>query len=376
MSAAHDEKWMRRALELAARAKGETRPNPCVGAVIVSADGRVLGEGWHRKAGEPHAEVNAIQDAQRNGNDTGGATFYVTLEPCNHFGRTPPCTAAIIAAGARSVVIAARDPNSAAAGGAQRLRDEGIEVASGVLEDEARLLNAEFFTFHGLKRPLVTLKWAMSADGCTSLENGESRWITGETARAEVHRRRALHDAVLAGIGTVMRDNARLTARDGASSFRPMRIVLDSGLKLSPGSAFAGERDGSRAVVVAAEDAPEERGKALKNVGVEVWRLPRNDLRALLTRLHQEKIQSVVVEGGRTVAGSFIAAGLVDHVECWIAPRILGGGATHCGPIALKNPLAAMSGAGSLLHTRMSQFDGDILIEGWLSNHLFHEAIV
>lgn len=370
-----DERWMRHALMLAARAKGETRPNPCVGAVIVSAAGELLGEGWHRRAGQPHAEVEAIRDARERGNETRGATMYVTLEPCNHQGLTPPCTQAVLDAGIARLVAAMRDPNSKAAGGLGHLRERGVEVASGVCEEDAMLLNAEFITFHALRRPLVTLKWAMTMDGCTSLDNGESFWITGEKAREQVHHSRAAHDAVLAGIGAVQRDDARLTVRVEGTTFKPLRVVLDSQLKLSATSAFAQARDGSRAVVVCGGAASAANESALRAGGVEVWRCGESgsgiDLGTLMQRLHAEQVQSLYVEGGRTVAGSFLAAGLVDRVQCWIAPKIFGGGTRPLGPVVFAQPLESVSAATIAHHTTVAQVGPDVILEGWITRHLF-----
>lgn len=373
---------MQRAIDLAARGRGVTRPNPCVGAVIVDGEGQILGEGWHKKAGGPHAEVEALNAAKAGGHDVKGATMFVTLEPCNHQGRTRPCTEAIIEAGIGHLVIAMRDPNQSARGGAERLRDAGISVDVGVLRHEALLLNPDFNTFHMLNRPLVTLKWAMTLDGCTAMASGDSRWITGEAARREVHRRRATHDAVMAGIATVLRDNARLTVRLSdeeigslaPEGFRPVRIALDSMLRLSPFSAFVRERD-SKAIIVCAEDAGEDQEQRLRNAGAEVLRIRRGSfgisIPDLIARLARMKIASLYVEGGRTVAGRMLHHGLVDRLECWIAPKIAGGGVGHLGPIQLPEPLEKMSEARSLHHYNFDKVEEDFLVEGWLTHHLF-----
>lgn len=363
---------MRRALELAARAHGRTRPNPCVGAVIVAANGEVLGEGFHRRAGMPHAEVEAITAARAAGRDVRGATIYVTLEPCNHTGRTGPCTVALLEAGIARVVIAQRDPNAVSGGGMERLRAEGLRIDTGLCEQEALLLNGPFNTFHRLKRPLITLKWAMTLDGCTSLPNGESKWITGEAARAEVHRRRAASDAVLAGIGTVLRDDARLSARldDPDAPPPPLRIVLDSMLRLPADSAFV--RDGSPAMVACCEAADESRERALRERGIEILRLKRGphgiSIPDLIFCLYSRGIQSVSIEGGRTAAGCFLEHRLVDRIEAWIAPKIAGGGAEHLGPIRLPNPLESINDALALQHTQITRHGDDLLVEGWLDD--------
>ncbi|MBI1292535.1 bifunctional diaminohydroxyphosphoribosylaminopyrimidine deaminase/5-amino-6-(5-phosphoribosylamino)uracil reductase RibD [bacterium] len=369
----NDERWMRRALELAARAQGNTHPNPCVGCVIVSADGGVLGEGWHHAAGQPHAEVEALNDAAGRGHGVRGATCYVTLEPCNHQGRTGPCSEALIAAGISRVVIATMDPHRKAQGGAERLRAAGILVESGLLARESALLNPAFMTSHLLGRPLVTLKWAMTLDGCTAVPSGDSRWITGDVARAEVHRRRAQHGAVLAGIGTVLADDARLSARPiGGAPFPVMRVVLDSNLRLPPGSPFLQHVDKQQALVMCSSGAPADREAALIGTGALVARLngPITPER-VLSDLHRRGVQSVYVEGGRRVAGSFLAAGLVDRVESWIAPKLAGGGSMALGPTSLQSPLARMGEALPLHTTSLSTWGNDFLVEGWLSRHLF-----
>lgn len=364
---ASDARWMRRALELARLAEGFTRPNPAVGAVIVR-DGRAIGEGYHRRAGLPHAEVEALRSAI---GDVRGATLYVTLEPCNHTGRTGPCTEAVIAAGIARVVIAQPDPNPVASGGIARLRAAGITVDVGVCEGEARRLNAPFNIFHRERRPLVTLKWAMSADGCTATATAESKWITGEAARARVHEMRAHHDAVLAGAETVRRDDARLSARREGTAFEfaPLRLALSRSADIDPNSAFVRERLG-RAVVVCGT-APATVRNALSSAGVELWELPLVEgfvaMHDLMARLHREGIQSLFVEGGRSVAGQFLAHGLVDRVAAFVAPRLIGGGAAHLGGIRLPEPIAAMDAARDLRETSIAVLGSDVLIEGWLN---------
>lgn len=376
---------MRRALELAAKAGTRTRPNPAVGAVIVDSAGTVLGEGYHRAAGEPHAEIEALTDAQEKGREVKGATMFVTLEPCNHTGRTGPCSEAIIKAGISRVVIAQRDPHKEAGGGVEKLREAGIDVETGVLEQEALHLNPAFNTTHMLSRPLVTLKWAMTLDGCTSVPSGDSRWVTSDEARRMVHRRRAGHDAILAGIATVLRDNARLSVRlepheleeVAPEGFRPMRIVLDSMLRLSPFSAFVREKD-ERSLIFCTEEAPAESEERLLAAGAEVARVTKMQggisLKDLMAELYARGIQSLFVEGGRTVAGSLLAAGFADRVDCWIAPKLSGGGPKHMGPILMPESLEKMSDARVLHHTAMRSVGGEeILIEGWLTDHLFKE---
>lgn len=370
---------MARAIELARRGQWTTRPNPSVGCVLVGRDGAVLGEGFHRAAGLPHAEVEALTAAHSAGRDTWGATAYVTLEPCNHHGRTGPCSEALAAAGVRRVVVAMRDPHGRAAGGVERLRQLGVRVEVGCMQREALLLNPAFITYHQLLRPLVTLKWAMTLDGCTSVASGDSKWITDEAARHEVHRQRARHDAVLAGIETVLQDEARLNVRlpmgDPEPRFPLLRIVLDSKLRIPPEAPFLQRIPGTTALVVTTPEAPEPAAQALRAAGAEVLRVEpdqgRPAIPLLLRELHRRGVQSVYVEGGRKVSGAFLAAGVVDRVATWIGPRIVGGGPRHLGPISHPTPLDAMAEAPTLHHVVSRPVGSAILIEGWLSKHLF-----
>ncbi len=371
-----DERWMRRALDLAAKGLGSTRPNPCVGAVIVGANGTIPGEGFHQRAGMPHAEVEALNDAKARDHEVRGATMYVTLEPCNHTGRTGPCTEAIIKAGIGRVVIAARDPNLEARGGVERLREAGVEVVHGVLAGESKLLNAPFFIFHELGRPMVTLKWAMTLDGCTSVESGDSKWITGPEARREVHRRRTRHDAILIGIETLLRDNAVLTPRDVPIPPGPplVRIVLDSSLRMPLDAAYIQEKTDCPALVLCAEEADREKEQQLRDQGVDVLRVKRGDqslsLPDVIWHLKDRGIQSIYVEGGRTVAGQFLRYGLVDRVEAWIAPKISGGGTMHLGPTKRTPAIEAMELATQLERVQSVSFGKDILVEGWIPDSI------
>ena len=306
------EAFMRRALELAEQGTGYTRPNPLVGAVIAKG-GEVIAEGYHARYGGPHAEAVALE---RAGEAARGADLYVNLEPCSHWGKTPPCVDRIIAAGIRRVFIATRDPNPLVNGkGVEKLRAAGIEVVEGVLRKEAERLNEIFFYWIKMKRPFVALKLAMSLDGKIATRSGDSRWITGEGARRRVHELRRRHAAVLVGINTVLADDPELTVRE-VEGPQPLRIVLDSRGRV-PLSArvLAGE---ARTLVATTAAMPEERERALLERGVEVWRLParegRVDLVALLARLAGEEIDSLLVEGGGEVAWSFLAQGLVQKL--------------------------------------------------------------
>jgi len=322
MSSPDDLRWMRRALTLAAR--GRTSPNPMVGAVIVN-QGRVVGEGYHRQVGGPHAEVWALREAGRKAN---AATLYVTLEPCCHQGRTPPCTEALIQAGLRRVVAACLDPNPQVDGrGIRRLRAAGIAVEVGVMERDARRLNAAYFKHTTTGLPLVSLKAAMSLDGKIATTTRESKWITGGPARAVAHRLRATHDAVMVGVNTVLADDPRLTVRK-ASGKAPLRVVVDSRARTPPTARLLRTDDRPPVIAVTAQ-APQARCQRLMQAGAEVWRVPsrgrRVHLRALMKRLGKAGIQSVLVEGGGTLAASALEERLVDRVYFFIAPRIIGG---------------------------------------------------
>lgn len=369
-----DVDMMHRAVALARRGWGQTRPNPHVGAIVVR-EGRVIGEGWHRRAGEPHAEIEALRACRE---DPRGATLYVTLEPCNHHGRTPPCTDAILAAGIARVVVGQRDPNPAAYGGVHRLWNAGVQVETGVCEQECLLLNPAFNTFHALGRPMVTLKWAMSADGCTSTASGQSAWISGEAARTRAHQLRAESDAVLVGVETAIRDNARLTIRGVDVPPGPplRRIVMDSRLRLPPDHPFVRETQGP-AIVVCTEDAPRDAEQRLAHGGAEIWRLQKSgdgetiDAGALLGRLHAEGVQSLLVEGGRRVAGAFLAAGLVDRVAVFFAPKLVGSGEHALSALQVPAPIDHMDRATPLHHAEWEAVGPDMLLSAWITTHLF-----
>ena len=314
---------MRRALDLAENGWGRTAPNPMVGAVVVR-DGAIVGEGWHRRYGEAHAEVEALRSA---GERARGATLYVTLEPCNHQGRTPPCTEAIRAAGVHRVVIAVGDPNPIAAGGAERLRAAGITVEIGLGEASARELNAVFFHALASDRPFVRLKLALSIDGAMSDASREPGWLTGHEARAEVHRLRAGSDAVAVGIGTAIADDPQLTVR-GSEQPRvpPMRVVFDTSARLPLTSRLV--RTAREAPVTVVCWAPEPKhALALEQAGVELLHAATLDdaLRALRAR----HVRSILVEGGAALATSMLQEALVDRLIIFRAPIVLGTGALN-----------------------------------------------
>ncbi|HXG27312.1 MAG TPA: bifunctional diaminohydroxyphosphoribosylaminopyrimidine deaminase/5-amino-6-(5-phosphoribosylamino)uracil reductase RibD [Nevskiales bacterium] len=318
-----DLRYMARALELARRGLYSTHPNPRVGCVLVR-DGRVVGEGWHRRAGEAHAEVDALAAA---GGQARGATAYVTLEPCCHHGRTPPCTDALIAAGVTRVVAAMPDPNPRVnGGGLEALRAAGIQTACGVCEAEARALNRGFVSRMERGRPWLRVKLAMSLDGRIAAANGESRWITGTAAREDVHRLRAEAGAVMTGVGTVLADDPSLTVRLPGEWDPPLRIVLDTQLRM-PELARMLSLPG-RTLVMTAEDEGSSAWRALTRAGAELHRVPlvghRLDLPAVLGLLAQRQVNEVLVEAGPTLAGALLQAGLADELILYLAPFLLG----------------------------------------------------
>jgi len=321
MLSAEDSVWMAQALHLAERGLYTTSPNPRVGCVLVK-DGKLLGEGFHERAGEPHAEVHALRAAGAASKD---ASAYVTLEPCSHHGRTPPCADALIAAGVARVVIAMQDPNPQVAGqGIARLRNAGIEVECGLMEASAIALNPGFISrmTHGL--PLLRSKIAMSLDGRTALHNGESQWITGAAARRDGHHWRARSCAVLTGIGTVLADDAQLSVRDVETSRQPLRVVLDSTLKMPVSARIL--QGGNVLVYTSTRDT--QKIAVLEKAGATVQVIPASkgqvDLTACLKDLAARGCNEVLVEAGRTLNGALLQAGLIDEIVLYIAPQLLG----------------------------------------------------
>lgn len=319
---------MRRALELAERGRGLTSPNPMVGAVVVGAGGEVVGEAFHERAGSPHAETLALG---RAGARATGATLYVTLEPCVHQGRTPPCAPAIVGAGVTRVVVAVVDPDPRCAGrGVAALRDAGVDVTVGPLAREASDLNRVFLGAMREGRPYVTLKAAMSLDGKIADVHGTSRWITGDVARARVHRMRSEADAVAIGIGTVLRDDPALTVRlESAWPREPYRVILDSGARTPPTARVIAAGSAGRTLIAVARTAPAARIRRLESVGAVVLRCPtrhrRVALHGLLAELAAREVRGMLVEGGGEVHAAFVEAGLVDRVAIFVAPLLLGG---------------------------------------------------
>lgn len=351
--------WAARAIELARQSNYRTSPNPMVGAVVLDADGRIAGEGYHRQAGQPHAEEEALAAAGERSRD---GTLYVNLEPCAHEHRSPSCAQAAIDAGVRRVVVSMTDPDERVRGaGLRMLEGAGIETAVGVLEERARRLN-EFYVKHRLTgRPFVTVKFAMSLDGKIATRSGESRWITGEEARTHAHRLRHAHDAILVGVNTVIADDPELTVRvSGDSSRQPLRVVVDSQLRIRQSARIVGLN------TLIATTRPGRMGAA------EVLRLPaaadgRVSLPALLDELGQRGMLSLLVEGGAEVHGSFFAEGLVDKVYAYVAPRLIGGKEAP-GPLG-GSGVEHLAGSTHLRELDFVRLGDDLVITGYVDVH-------
>ncbi len=400
-----DVTWMRRALRLAETARGRTSPNPLVGAVVLDREGRLAGEGFHRRPGEPHAEVEALRAA---GERARGGTLYVTLEPCNHHGRTPPCTEAIVAAGVARVVVAWRDPNRhVRGGGIERLQAAGLSVEAGVLEAEAARQNAAYARLVTTGRPLVTLKLAASLDGRIATASGESRWITGEAARRFVHELRDAADAVAVGVATVLADDPQLTARVAprgrlaarlAIPKRPLwRVVVDPTLRLPEEARVLVPTPSARTLVACGPDVSPDRRARLEAAGVSVVSLPRLpeapaaadplrprgatgppeepaargypapphgrlDLGALLDQLGRREVADLLVEGGAELAGALLDQRLVDRIAFFYAPILIGGRAAR-GMIGGAGA-PSIDAAARVVRIRRRRFGDDLLVEG------------
>lgn len=355
---------MREALLLARKGRGRTSPNPAVGAVIVK-EGVVLGRGWHRQAGTAHAEVHALAEA---GEAARGATLYVTLEPCCHQGRTGPCTEAILQAGISRVVVAMVDPNPLVSGcGLQTLRNAGLSVTSGVLAGEAASLNAPFIKWISCGLPFVTVKNGISLDGKIATRTGDSRWITGELSRLEVHRLRDSVDAVITGIGTVLADDPELTVRLPEGGRNPVRVVLDR-LARTPLTAKLVNDGKAPTLIAVSPEAPQDRVRALSGQGADILQVPladgRLDLNVLLRELGKRCLTSLLVEAGGTLNSSFLFGNLVDKVVLFIAPKIIGGSGAP-GPYGGSGS-ARLSDAVELEDLLIRQVGGDFMIEGFV----------
>lgn len=358
---------MRRALELAARGLGRVEPNPPVGAVLVDDALRRVGEGWHERFGGPHAEIAALAQA---GDRSRGATLYVTLEPCCHHGKTPPCTEALIRAGVRKVVAAMVDPAPHAAGhGLQQLRQAGIEVEVGLLAHLARRLAGPFVKLATRRLPYVYAKWAMSLDGRIATRSGDSKWISSEESRRVVHALRGRMDAIVVGIGTVLADDPLLTARPPGPRVAA-RVVVDSGARLPPDARLVASVDSAPVVAAVTDRAADERCTQLSQRGVEIVRLQagpgggdRVDLQQLLALLGGRQMTNVLVEGGGRLLGAFFDAGLIDEYHVFIAPRLIGGDQAP-GPLR-GTGIDGIAAALPLADVTVRHTGGDVYLHGY-----------
>jgi diaminohydroxyphosphoribosylaminopyrimidine deaminase/5-amino-6-(5-phosphoribosylamino)uracil reductase len=360
--------YMKLALKLAAKGAGWVSPNPMVGAVVVK-DGRIVGRGFHRRVGAAHAEVEALRQA---GDASQGADLYVTLEPCNHQGRTPPCTQAILAAGVSRVIIATLDPNpQVTGGGAEYLKSRGVEVEVGLLAEAARRLNEAWFHWTNTGRPWVIAKAACSLDGKIATATGESQWLTGEAARTYGHRLRHQVDAILVGIATALTDDPQLTTRlPRGRGQDPIRLVLDSRLRLPLTAKLLHLNSSSPTWVACTSAAPKDKIRSIKDLGAEVLVFPaeagRVPLKPLLELLGRQQVQSLLVEGGAEVLGAFFDQGLVNQFYFFFAPKILGG--RQAPGVLGGEGVARLNGAHQANDLTIRRIKQDILITGYLTS--------
>lgn len=363
MSTDHDIKWMRRALELAENGWGLVSPNPPVGCVIVQ-DNALVGEGWHERYGGPHAEPNALR---RAGDRAKGATAYVTLMPCAHHGKTPPCTDALIAAGIRRVVVAMDDPHSVSGDGASILRRAGIDVETGLLAEDAAYVMRGFLKHLRCGLPHLTLKYAMTLDGHIATRTGDSKWISSEESRARVQLMRAQSDAVLVGVGTALADDPRLTVRD-QNAHQPRRVIIDSTGRLSPDAKVFHEPGGD-VWIMTTPRAQESWAEAIRQKGGRIVCLPANsagqvDLKQAMKELAAGGVRTVLCEGGAAMAGGLFDAGLVDEIAAFIAPRLCGGGPSPVQGAGVRH----MKDALGLRHCRHEIIGSDLFLQGCVEN--------
>lgn len=368
-----DRRFMQRALELAWQGRGYTSPNPMVGAVVVK-DGQIVGEGFHPAVGKSHAEVFALESA---GAEAEGATLYVTLEPCSHHGRTPPCSDLVRGSGISRVVVAVEDPNPLVSGrGLQALRDAGLDVTVGVLEKEATAANEGFFKFIRTKRPFVAIKTGMSLDGKIATASGESQWITNETSRSYVQTLRATYDAIMVGVNTVVQDNPRLTCRLPGGR-QPIKVVIDSmartplnaNIFTKPSAGTATLR--SNTLICVSSKAPDERIRALRSVGAEILVCPDSgfnvdthiDLARLMPVLAKRDITSILLEGGGTLNAAALEAGIVDKLYAFVAPKLIGG--VGAPTMVEGSGVTMLEEAVQLYRLACTPMGGDILLEAY-----------
>lgn len=361
-----DEQYMKEALRLARRGLGRTSPNPAVGAVIVR-DGKVIAGGYHKRAGEAHAEINAL--AGLKGLARPGDALYVTLEPCNHHGRTPPCTEAILERGIKRVVVGMRDPNpKVTGGGCEYLAAKGVAVETGLLEEGCRRLNEGYIKLVTSGRPFVIAKTALTLDGWTATSAGHSRWITGEASRQFVHRLRDRVDAVMVGVETVLADDPALTTRlTTGKGKNPIRIILDTTLRTPPRAKALAHTDASMTWIAVGDDVPDPRLESRVAEGVSFLRCPKRDgridLPALMDRLGEKSIASLLLEGGSTVMGAMLRERLIDKFYIFKAPKLLGGGDGI--PMVSGPGVKSMHEAIGIDRLKIRRFGEDVLFEGY-----------
>ncbi len=358
---------MRKALEIAELGRGHVSPNPLVGAIIVK-DERIIGRGAHMQYGGPHAEINAMNDATE---DVSGATLYVTLEPCSHFGKTPPCVNAIIHQGIKKAVIAMEDPNPLVSGkGINKLREKGVEVIVGVLQEESKKLNEVFIKYITTKMPFCTLKTAMTLDGKIATYTGDSKWITNDSSRQYVHQLRQESSAIMVGIGTVLIDDPLLTVRldEVLTSKNPIRIVVDTQGRIPLDSKVLNCNENTKTIVVTTPLANHEKIKAIEEKGAEILLAPiknnKVDLPFLIKSLGERKIDSVLIEGGSTFNYSMLKEGFVDKIITFIAPKIVGG-LTAKSPVGGEG-IPSIKDCIMLDHMEILRFEEDIMLEAYI----------
>lgn len=366
-----DKRFMQMALDLAGKGEGFTSPNPMVGAVIVK-DRKVVGKGYHEAAGKAHAEINAINDA---GSLARNATLYVTLEPCNHTGRTPPCTEKIIEAGIRRVVAAMKDPNrDVKGGGLEYLKHHGIKTTTGICEDRAKRLNEFFIKYVRTKRPFTIIKCAATLDGRIATRTGDSKWVTGEESRRFVHRIRHAVDAIMVGINTVVKDDPSLTTRlttrlENSTYLDPTRIVLDTHLRISEKAKLLRLHSDSDTVLVTGPSVPGDKKERIKKLGARIIESPVKDglvdMDHLMDRLGFLELTSLLIEGGSRVLASALSAGIVDKVMFFFAPKILGG--DDGIPICKGQGADLMRNCIPLKDILVRRFGDDIMIQGYIN---------
>ncbi|MGB2862196.1 MAG: bifunctional diaminohydroxyphosphoribosylaminopyrimidine deaminase/5-amino-6-(5-phosphoribosylamino)uracil reductase RibD [Sedimentisphaerales bacterium] len=362
-----DEKFMEMALRLARRGISSVEPNPAVGAIIIKAN-QIIGRGWHKNFGGPHAEINALEDCQTLGVRPNGATMYVTLEPCSHQGKTGPCTQAIISAGIAKVFIAMTDPSEHANGrGLEQLRQAGIEVHTGICEAQAKILNAPFIKFTTTGRCWVTLKWAQSIDGKVAWADGidDRRWISNDQSRRDAHKLRRRAQAILVGINTIIADDPLLTARPNKGK-KPARIVMDSFLRIPPDCRLLASIDESPVIIFTNHKSVKANpylAEELSNKGVELLAYPdtgRSNLHYLLAELSNRGISQLLVEGGPTLLTSFLKENIADEIIVYIAPKILGSQSS----VGITRPMAELSQAVGLHNVEIERFGDDVCFHG------------